>query len=163
MKTFDTLSKTIAFHAATSNFDLGSAGERLAIAMFRDQGFLAKKTSERYSGDLKITNPNTGENFYIEVKTARSSKAIKPTWQFCMNKDKNTHCHYSDYCLLFAVMRGKVVAYMAKSECFSGVQKVTIYNPTTYRGKFCKFKIDPQNLSIDLVNFVSGGNNAKSK
>lgn len=142
MKTYETLSKTIAFHAATSSVELGNAGERLAIALFRDFGFLAEKITERYSGDVRVIDPETGEILRIEVKIARQSKCKREKWQFCLNKQGFTSCSYSDFCLLIAVFRGGTCCYLVPSSELSELKNIEISNPMKYRGKIAKYRVN---------------------
>lgn len=146
MKTFETLSKTVAFHAATSSVDLGNAGERLAIALFRDSGFLAEKENERFKGDIRVISPETGEITKVEVKIARQSEK-SGTYQFCLNKRGFTSCSYSEFCLLMAVFRGGVACYLIPCVEIEKKQKVTITShPNKYRGWMRKYQLRPNEL-----------------
>lgn len=149
MKSYHSLSATIAFHAATSSVDLGNAGERLAIALFKDNGFLAEKESEKFKGDIRVVSPTTGEVIKVEVKTARKAENGRERWQFCLNRDGMTSCLYSDFCLLFAVLRGGVAAYLVPKQALGKLKVIEISNPKKYKGKLAKFKIDHASLSFE--------------
>jgi len=150
MKTFLTLSKTIAFHAATSNVELGNAGERLAIALFSDNGYRAYKQKSRYMGDIAVICPKTGEINKVEVKIAKESLYRPNAWNFCLNKQGFTSSSYSDFCLFFVVMRGGVGAYLVPERFIGNRKSFTITNPKTYKGMLKKFEIEPNKVSFDL-------------
>lgn len=136
------LSDFLRFNAKQSkHYDLGSAGEKLAIAMLQDAGFKAYKTGERNEGDIHAKCPKTGQLFRVEVKTASRSEARK-NWQFCLNKPKHTNTSHSDYILLICVAEKDVFTYLIPSGFLAGISQFCITShPTKYKGKAAPFRI----------------------
>jgi hypothetical protein len=155
MKSYHSLSKTLAFHAATSNVSLGNAGERLAIALFKDNGYKAKKQQSLYAGDIEVFDPKTGCIFRIEVKTARESVSRPKTWQFCLNKKGFTSSAYSHYCLFFAVQRGKVSAYLVPEKFIGSRKSFTLTNPDTYAGMLKKFDVSSGVFTLENQDLIA--------
>lgn len=124
----------------SKHYDLGNAGEKLAIAMLQDAGFKAYKPS--YHGvDIVAVDRHTGEVFYIEVKTAKQSEKRLKSWQFCLNKPKNTSLSHSDYVLLICVEEKTVFTYLIPTGFLAGTKQFTISShPEKYRGKIAPFR-----------------------
>jgi uncharacterized C2H2 Zn-finger protein len=124
----------------SKHYDLGHAGEKLAIAMLQDAGFKAYKTGERNEGDIHAKCPKTGQLFRVEVKTASRSEARK-NWQFCLNKPMHTSTSHSDYILLICVAEKDVFTYLIPSSFLAGISQFCITShPTKYKGKAAPFR-----------------------
>lgn len=134
------LAASLCFHTKTTNFDLGNAGERLAIAMLQEAGFIAKKILNEKQGDIVATCPKTGEIFHIEVKTATKSQDSN-RWQFCLKRAKKTDNRHADYILFLAIDKNDVFSYLVPSEFFEEQKQFTITShPVNYRGKIAAFR-----------------------
>lgn len=134
------LANFLCFNAKQSkHYDIGHFGEKLAIAMFHDAGYHARKPS--YHGcDLAVTDPITGEHFSVEVKTANRTECRK-SWQFCLNKAKNTTLSHSAYILLILIAEKTVFTYLIPSAFFGKTKQFTISShPDKYRGKAAPFR-----------------------
>lgn len=129
----------LAFNSKTTNTDIGSAGERLAIAMFEEAGYQARKP--KYHGvDLEVRDHKTGEFFTVEVKTANRSESRK-SWQFCLNKPKNTCACNSAYILLILIAEKTVFTYLLPSDFLADTKQFTISShPEKYKGKIAPFR-----------------------
>lgn len=123
----------------SKHYDIGIAGEKLAAAMFEDAGYLARKPN--YHGtDLEVRDPKTGQFFEVEVKTATRSESRK-SWQFCLNKPKNTSLSHSAYVLLILIAEKRVFTYLIPSEFLGPTKQFTISShPDKYRGKVAPFR-----------------------
>lgn len=123
----------------SSHYDIGSAGEKLALAMFEDAGYMARKP--KYHGtDLEVRDPKTGEFFEVEIKTATRSESRK-SWQFCLNKPKHASLSHSAYVLLILIAEKTVFTYLIPTAFFAGTKQFTISShPTSYRGKAARFR-----------------------
>lgn len=135
------LADFLIFNAKQSkHYDIGKAGEKLAVAMLEDAGFKAYKPS--YHGvDIVAVDRHTGEVFYLEVKTATQSGKRLKSWQFCLNKPKNTSLSHSDYVLLILVTDSQVFTYLLPSKFLGPTKQLTISShPEKYRGKVAPFR-----------------------
>ena len=124
----------------SKHYDVGSAGEKLAIAMLEDAGFKAYKPSH-HGVDIVAVDRHTGEVFYIEVKTATQSEKRLKSWQFCLNKPKHASLSNSDYVLLILVTDSQVFTYLLPSKFLGPTKQLTISShPEKYRGKVAPFR-----------------------
>jgi hypothetical protein len=137
----------------SKHYDIGKAGEKLAIAMLQDAGFKAYKPS--YHGvDFVAVDRHTGEVFYIEVKTATQSEKRLKSWQFCLNKPKGTSLSHSDYVLLILIAESGYFTYLIPSGFLAGTKQFTISShPEKYRGKIAPFR-NRGSLNFDAANEV---------
>lgn len=134
------LAEFLIFNAKQSkHYDIGLAGEKLAIAMFQDACYHARKPT--YHGcDLSVVDPNTGEIFGVEVKTATRSEC-RNSWQFCLNKPKNTSLSHSAYVLLILIAEKGYFTYLIPSDFFGKTKSFAITShPEKYRGKVAPFR-----------------------
>jgi len=132
------LAASLCFHQ--KHTDVGNAGERLAIAMLQDAGFVAYKTGERYDGDIHAKCPKTGELSRIEVKTSRYSSASRK-WQFCLKKAKHTDCQHSDYVFFILIDKSRVFTYLVPTSFLGNTRSLEIHShPEKYRGKIAPFR-----------------------
>lgn len=134
------VSSLLAFNAKTGkNYDVGTAGEKLAIAMLEDAGYKAYKPSH-HGIDIRAVNRYTGEIYNVEVKTATRSESRK-NWQFCLNKKRHTELSHSDYLILFCVAESTVFAYLLPSVFLAGISQFVISShPEKYKGKVAAFR-----------------------
>jgi Holliday junction resolvase-like predicted endonuclease len=124
----------------SKTYDLGSAGEKLAVAMFQDAGYQAKRLGYAGGSDLRVTDKH-GENFYVEVKTATRSECRK-SWQFCLNKAERTSISHSAYILLILIAEKTHFTYLIPSEFLGSTKQFTISShPEKYRGKVAPFRV----------------------
>jgi hypothetical protein len=147
------LADFLRFNAKQSkHYDVGNAGEKLALAMFEDAGFLARKP--KYHGtDLEIRDPKTGEFFEVEIKTATRSESRK-SWQFCLNKPKHASLSNSAYVLLILIAEKTVFTYLIPSGFFNKTKQFTISShPETYKGKAARFR-NRGSLNFDAANEI---------
>jgi hypothetical protein len=135
------LADFLRFNAKQSrHYCVGSAGEKLAQAIFEDSGFKAYKPESYHGIDLKVTDRHTGEIFSVEVKTATLSECRK-SWQFCLNKPKNCNVCNSDYVLLICIAENGYFTYLMPSAFFAGTKQFTISShPEKYRGKAAPYR-----------------------
>lgn len=126
----------------------GKIGETIASALFEEAGFWAAKFKQGTKcGDLKVARRDTGEEFKVEVKTARIDKEGK--YQFCLKRDGNmTDCKNADYVLLLAAMNSVlVVPFLIPVTAIGNQKKFTIStNPLEFRGNWAKYRFDLDNL-----------------
>lgn len=129
----------LAFNSKTTNTDIGKAGERLAISMFEEAGYKARKP--KYHGvDLEVRDPKSGEFFTVEVKTANRTECRK-SWQFCLNKRGNTCSCNSAYILLILIAEKTVFTYLLPSDFLADTKQFTISShPEKYKGKIAPFR-----------------------
>lgn len=124
----------------SKHYCIGSAGEKLAQALFEDSGFKAYKPESYHGVDLKVVDRHTGEIFSVEVKTATLSESRK-SWQFCLNKPKNCSSCKSDYILLILIAENGYFTYLIPSPFFAETKQFTISShPEKYRGKAAAFR-----------------------
>lgn len=123
----------------SKHYDIGNAGEKLAIAMLQDAGFKAYKPEGKHAGDIHAVDRHTGEIFTIEVKTSSYSETSKK-WQFCLNKGKHTSISHSAYVLLICVSKTGLFTYLIPSDFLAGMKQLSITSrPESYRGKIAAF------------------------
>lgn len=134
--------------SAASRKGVGLLGEKVGAAIFEEAGFWAAKFKQGTKcGDLKVARKDNGEEFKIEVKTARKDK--EGIYQFCLVRDGNmTDCKHADYVLLLASMdSGAVVPFLIPVTAIGNQKKFTISsNPLEYRGNWSKYRFDLNNL-----------------
>lgn len=135
------LADFLRFNAKQSrHYCVGSAGEKLAQAIFEDSGFKAYKPESYHGVDLKVVDRHTGEIFSVEVKTATLSECRK-SWQFCLNKPKCCNASNSDYVLLICIAESGYFTYLMPSSFFAGTKQFTISShPEKYRGKAAAYR-----------------------
>lgn len=137
----------------SKHYCVGSAGEKLAQAIFEDSGFKAYKPESYHGIDLKVVDRHTGELFTVEVKTATLSESRK-SWQFCLNKPKFCNACNSDYVLLILIAETGYFTYLMPSSFFAGTKQFTISShPEKYRGKAAPFR-QRGSLNFDAANEI---------
>lgn len=102
----------------------GTLGEDFAAQLFREAGFFVSYTIPGSKcGDLRIARRDTGEEFYVEVKTMRQSVN---GYQACLRRDGNkTNCSHADYVLLLAVTDGgSIHPFLIPTENIPSTQKL---------------------------------------
>lgn len=146
------LASFLIFNAKQSkHYDLGYFGEILAIAMLEDAGFKAWKPKERCVGDILAVNRSTGEAFSFEVKTSRFSEVSK-SWQFCLNKGKNTCVSHAAQVILILVAETAIFTYLIPSVILKNDKQLLIKShPERYRGKAAPYRVRGL-LSPELAN-----------
>lgn len=134
--------------------NLGGAGERHAAHLFEKLGYHVEMTGKlRHCGDLRVTKPETGETWRVEVKTSRRVKTSLTNygWQFCLRKPGNTDCGYSDFVLLLAVRgSGDVVCFLIPTREL-GQRKIIVINaksPLEYRGMWSPWRVPVTSLTL---------------
>lgn len=134
------LADFLAFNSTQSkHYDVGRAGEKLAIALLQDNGFKAYKPEEKFAGDIHAVCRHTGELFKIEVKTSLYSETSRK-WQFCLNKARHTSTSHSEYILLLCVAKNILFTYLIPSAFLAGMKQLSITaRPSNYRGKVAPF------------------------
>lgn len=117
------------------NLTVGYVGEAYAQHRLELAGYRVTPTlPNSKQGDLKVTNPETGEIVLVEIKTAR--RGVKG-WQFCLSRPKGnyykTDCTHADIVLLQLVGdSGLVVTYAIPSALLAGIKNTSFrrINPT---------------------------------
>lgn len=129
---------------ANNSYSAGVHGEQLAAALLERAGYRVDYVRQaEHAGDLKATDPATGETWRVEVKTARRERSGR--WQFLMRKaDRHgvTDCANADVVLLLAVLKtGTAVPFLIPCPALAGVQKITISShPEEYAGKWSIYR-----------------------
>lgn len=129
---------------SNKSYSAGAHGEQLAANMLQRAGYLVDFVPQRdHAGDLRATDPATGETWRIEVKTARREASGR--WQFLMRKaDRHgvTDCANADLVMLLAVLKtGQAVPFIIPCPALAGVQKITIpSHPEEYAGKWASYR-----------------------
>lgn len=85
----------------------GAAGETFAQDLLKKAGYEVNKNAERKRGDLRAVEPETGEFWNVEVKTAKR----RPDGKYCFQLivEGQTDYRYSDYVILLAVNTNGIV------------------------------------------------------
>lgn len=119
----------------------GHHGERYLIELLEKSGYIVWKCETTHLGDLCVVDPQTGEFFSIECKTANPN--FHGRYQFCLKKPGHTDCSYADFCALLCIdAAGKHYLYIVESSLFQGVKQFWISShPTRYKGKFASFLV----------------------
>lgn len=120
---------------------MGIAGERTAQAMLERAGYLVSRAPIHH-GDLKAIDPDTGQVWFIEVKTARRSKDKK--WRFPLKPGGNarTAPWFADVVCLLAVMPScRVIPFIVPiGQLLYQCQAVITSHPETYAGKLAQYR-----------------------
>lgn len=121
---------------------VGAYGEQIGRRLFEQNGYTVEESKlGSKCGDLKVIDPNTGEFWKVEVKTAR--RGAGGLYQFCLRRDGNmTDCGHSDYVLLLPALKsGRCVPFLIPSAALVGLKKLCIRNhPEEYKGKWREFR-----------------------
>lgn len=118
---------------------VGALGEALAAELFARHYQVQHNLPGQHKGDLTIVDPETGESFHIEVKTARQSKGKK--WHFQLWKHKKTDHLNADYILLITVLKtGDAALFLVPESELRDVKHVSMRHPDHYSGKFTAFQ-----------------------
>lgn len=120
----------------------GDYGEQYVANLLQNAGYNVEICSNlRFSGDLCICDPSTGEFLKIEVKTAFESK--RGQYQFCLFKPSFTDCSYSDYVALLCIDKHRNhYLYIINAALFQRAKCCNISShPTKYKGKWSSFLI----------------------
>ena len=128
---------------------LGAVGELIAIDLLVSAGYhvrLSKTGAKR--GDLTVIDPETGQTWLVDVKTARRS--TDGYFHFCLYKRKKTDYRYSDYVLLLAVnSAGTTVGFLIPREDIKFATSLALgKNARTYRGKWAQYRIEKGGLQL---------------
>lgn len=120
---------------------IGAWGENYVAAKFQEAGFKVSfaRIGER-RGDLRIVDPETGEIYRVEVKTARRAKDGK--WRFTLYKRGHTDHANSDFVVLLAVLKsGRAVPFVIPSQVLCRQRQAVITShPENYSGKLAKYR-----------------------
>jgi len=122
---------------------LGAVGELIAIDLLTSAGYHVRLSKAgRKRGDLTVIDPETGQTWLVDVKTARRS--TDGYFHYCLYKRNKTDYRYSDYVLLFAVNKaGATVGFLIPREDIKFATSLSLgKNARTYRGKWAQYRIN---------------------
>lgn len=127
--------------AALTRRNIGTWGKLTVYQRLEKAGWLVSFCHCEKRGDLRATNPLTGEVLYIEVKTARQGRDKK--WRFTLVKDGCTDYRDSDKVVLLAVLKsGDVVPFIIPvSEIPSRRQICITSHPASYTGWAASYRV----------------------
>lgn len=122
-----------------SHNEIGLHGEHYVAQVFSNAGYIVRHCArERYSGDLSIVEPITGEIFTIEVKTAKED--YQQRYGFCVRKAGHTDCSYSDFVALLCIDKhNQHHIYLIPASCINSQFAVISSHPARYKGKYAPF------------------------
>lgn len=129
---------------SNNSYTAGANGEALAVHMLTRSGYQARLVPQcEHAGDIQATDPETGEIWRVEVKTARRSAAGR--WQFILRKkDRHgvTTCDQADVVLLLAVLKsGAAVPFVIPCADAAGLQKIELpSHPEGYSGRWAAYR-----------------------
>lgn len=132
---------------------LGMLGERHAAYLLQRVGYHVETVpKEAHAGDLRVTCPQTGEVWRVEVKTSRrANNRREPGWQFCLRKPKHTDYAHADFVLLMAVRAaGTVVCFLIPTDAIETASQIRLAcrNPLEYKGKYARYRMPYDGLQF---------------
>lgn len=141
-----TIPKLSWYFACGSSQQLGVAGEIYAQSVFQDAGYIVRK-SNRFNGDLLLTDLETGELIRVEVKTSRRNNS--GYWQFNLHKQNHTNVKHADFACLLQVYRLIHVAiFIIPVSVLGDAHQVKIKSlPERYAGKYAGYLTEPVDYS----------------
>jgi hypothetical protein len=116
-------------------------GEFYAQSLLESDGFVVNQQSEKMRGDLQLIEPNTGELFNVEVKTAKRNK--RGQFVFLLRKTGKTDFRHSDALVLLCCCKsGDIVPYILPTVILrpSRRQITIVQDPRTYAGMWANFR-----------------------
>lgn len=133
-------------------YALGAMGEFIAKQFLSSFGYLVQATQNKKSGDLTVTDDN-GEQFQIEVKTARQSEKGRFHFQlFKCDEHGSTNHLNSDFCLLLAVTKATIYYYLIPTKKLRKQSHIAITShPTKYRGRLAQYRHKSSQLHLSSV------------
>lgn len=140
---------------STTTYNTGVYGEKIALQLLRDNGYVVTKGSRHVGYDLVAIDHLTGESMRVEVKTARCN--IRGEWAFTFRKHDRygyaNHLH-SDVMLLLAMLKtGLFVPFVIPVEDVHDIRAVTICShPQDYAGKYARYRQNPHTLTLEMNN-----------
>lgn len=123
---------------------VGTIGEHNAAYMLQKSGYQVSK-SKPLHGDLRAIETDTGQIFYVEIKTARQGRDGK--WRFLLHKqDKygQTNHRNTDVIILLATTdSGRMIPFVIPTPLLAHKHHAVITShPETYSGWLSQYRVN---------------------
>ena len=144
---------TAALYRAPSRIALGNKGEELLAYALQQQGYSVRIDHQYQSGDLTVFDAN-GHSVRLEIKTARKAKdkryhfTLRKHWQGRQCADHTG----ADFVVLICVARtGHPSIFVVPVDALN-VNSCTIGDPSTYSGRFARYRQNIRELRLNYGN-----------